>query len=334
MAEQALALVVRGTDWSETSRITTLFTREFGKVRGLAKGGRRLRSNFEIAFDLLTVCNIVFLRKGHGGLDLLIEARVAERFPHLRTDLTALNIGYYVAELLSDGTQDYDPHPALFDAALGLLRALADPLGSGANREADSSHFPSLRGGRRAAAGGESPPDASESPLPVAAQPTSTQRGEMFQPASVDRGIGNATPVPRHPQPHSRHGDGGRPQELVSAFELVWLHELGYSPQLDECAVCQRGLPVPPAESDRVAYSPEAGGVVCPSCQPAARDRRPISAPAWAALKALRPDSPAPREPTSPLPPAVRREVRQVLGQTVGFVLGRRPRMLSYLDGT
>ena len=26
--------------------------------------------------------------------------------------------GYYVAELLSDGTQDYDPHPPLLDAAL------------------------------------------------------------------------------------------------------------------------------------------------------------------------------------------------------------------------
>jgi DNA repair protein RecO (recombination protein O) len=122
MAENALALVVRGTDWSETSRITTLFTREFGKVRALAKGGRRLRSNFEIAFDLLTVCHVVYLRKAHGGLDLLIEAQVAERFPHLRTDRSALNIGYYVAELLSDGTQDYDPHPELFDAAIGTLR--------------------------------------------------------------------------------------------------------------------------------------------------------------------------------------------------------------------
>ena len=80
-AEKATALVVRGTDWSETSRITTLFTREFGKVRALAKGGRRLRSNFEIAFDLLTVCDVVYLRKAHGGLDLLTEARVVERFP-------------------------------------------------------------------------------------------------------------------------------------------------------------------------------------------------------------------------------------------------------------
>src|SRR5687767_5368134 len=126
-AERALAIVVRGTDWSETSRITTLFTREFGKVRALAKGGRRLRSNFEIAFDLLTVCDVVFLRKAHGGLDLLTEARVVERFPHLRADLEALYAGYYAAELLADGTQDYDPHAPLFDAATGFLRTLPVP---------------------------------------------------------------------------------------------------------------------------------------------------------------------------------------------------------------
>ena len=70
----------------------------------------------EIAFDLLTVCDVVFIRKGHGGLDLLTEARVVERFPHLRADLRAIYAGYYAAELLADGTQVYDPHPPLFDA--------------------------------------------------------------------------------------------------------------------------------------------------------------------------------------------------------------------------
>src|SRR5262245_12155637 len=123
-AEKALALVVRGTDWSETSRIVTLFTREFGRVRGLAKGGRRLKSGFEIAFDLLGVCHVVFLKKASGGLDLFTEAQLVERFPALRHDLPALYAGYYVAELLADGTQDYDPHPALFDAAIETLRAL------------------------------------------------------------------------------------------------------------------------------------------------------------------------------------------------------------------
>src|SRR3954453_6469120 len=123
-AEQALALVVRGTDWSETSRITTLFTREFGKVRALAKGGRRLKSNFDSAFDLLSVCRVVFLRKAHGGLDLLTEAQLAERFPALREDLQALYAGYYVAEFPADGPQAYDPPPPLFDAAVETLRGL------------------------------------------------------------------------------------------------------------------------------------------------------------------------------------------------------------------
>src|SRR5262245_1025887 len=121
-AETALALVIRTTDWSETSRIATMFSREFGKVRVLAKGGRRLKSNFEVALDLLTVCRIVLLRKSSGSLDILTEAQVAERFPALRTNLPALYAAYYVAELLAEGTQDYDPHETLFDATLAALR--------------------------------------------------------------------------------------------------------------------------------------------------------------------------------------------------------------------
>ena len=126
MPEKATALVLRTTDWSETSRIATLWTREFGKVRVLAKGGRRLKSNFESALDLLTVCSIVLLRKSSGSLDLLTEAQVVERFPQLRLDLQALYAGYYVAELLADWTEDYDPHPALFDEARETLRALGE----------------------------------------------------------------------------------------------------------------------------------------------------------------------------------------------------------------
>src|SRR5882672_9637267 len=126
-AEKAQALVLRTTDWSETSRIATLWTRELGKVRVLAKGGRRLKSNFESALDLLTVCSIVLLRKTSGSLDLLTEAQVMERFPQLRNDLAGLYAAYYVAELLGDWTEEYDPHPALFDEALASLRALGQP---------------------------------------------------------------------------------------------------------------------------------------------------------------------------------------------------------------
>jgi DNA repair protein RecO (recombination protein O) len=125
--EKATAIVLRTSDWSESSRIATLWTRELGKVRALAKGGRRLRSSFESALDLLTVCSIVLLRKSSGSLDLLTEAQVIQRFGHLRSDLTALYAAYYAAELLADWTGDLDPHPLLFDEVLTTLGDLGDP---------------------------------------------------------------------------------------------------------------------------------------------------------------------------------------------------------------
>ena len=98
-------------------------------MRVLAKGGRRLRSNFESALDLLTLCRIVLLRKSSGGLDLLTEAQVVRRFPGLTTRLPALYAGYYVAELLADWTEENDPHPHLFDEALAALGELAETAG-------------------------------------------------------------------------------------------------------------------------------------------------------------------------------------------------------------
>jgi DNA repair protein RecO (recombination protein O) len=135
--EKAQGLVLRTTDWSETSRIATLWTRELGKVRVLAKGGRRLRSAFENALDLLTLCSIVLIRKSSGGLDLLTEAQVVQRFPRLGTHLPSLYAAYYVAELLDTWTQENDPHPALFDLAVETLRGLGgavqetEPIRSG-----------------------------------------------------------------------------------------------------------------------------------------------------------------------------------------------------------
>lgn len=125
--DKAHAIVLRTTDWSESSRVATLWTRELGKVRALAKGGRRLKSMFDTALDLLTVCGIVLIRKSSGSLDLLTEAQVIRRFPRLRNDLAALYAGYYVAELLADWTQELDPHPALYDEAIATLGDLGEP---------------------------------------------------------------------------------------------------------------------------------------------------------------------------------------------------------------
>lgn len=124
-SEKATAIVLRVTEFSETSSVVTLFTREFGKVRGLAKGARRPKGPFESALDLLSLIRVVFLRKSSDSLDLLTEAKLERRFRPAGGSLSNLYAAYYVAELLNELIDDYDAHEHLFDAADATLLALA-----------------------------------------------------------------------------------------------------------------------------------------------------------------------------------------------------------------
>lgn len=123
---RCMGLVIRGADVFNTSRVFTVFTRDLGRVEGIAKGSRRLKSPFENGLDLLSICDIVILHKGNETLDLITEACLVERFGALRSDLPAMYAGCYVAELLNDLTDLHDPHPRLFDAAVITLRNLSD----------------------------------------------------------------------------------------------------------------------------------------------------------------------------------------------------------------
>ena len=123
--EKASAIVIRSVEFSETSLVVTLFTREFGKLGALAKGARRLKGPFESALDLLALCRIVFLHKSSDALDLLTEAKLLRRFRPAGHDLSGLYAGYYVAELLGALTDEDDPHPELFDLADETLAALS-----------------------------------------------------------------------------------------------------------------------------------------------------------------------------------------------------------------
>ena len=123
-AEKTTAIVLRVVEFSESSCIVTLMTREFGKITALAKGARRRKSPFEGALDLLSFSRIVFLHKKSDSLDLLTEAKLERRFKSAATDLSRLYAGYYVIELLNAMTDEGDPHMDLFDLANDVLLAI------------------------------------------------------------------------------------------------------------------------------------------------------------------------------------------------------------------
>ncbi len=149
--EKGEGILIRQVDFSESSKIVTLFTREYGKISAIAKGAKRLRGSFEAALDLLTRCNIVFIRKSSGSLDLLTEAKLIQRFQVNEKSLERLYSGYYVAELLAALTEEYDPHPQLYTEALLALDRFSsgEPLESAVLRFElmllqEIGHFPAL----------------------------------------------------------------------------------------------------------------------------------------------------------------------------------------------
>ena len=125
--EKAEAIVIRQVDFSESSRVVTFFSKEFGRFSALAKGAKRLKGPFDAALDLLSTCQIVFIRKSSGTLSLLTQAKLISRFTPVSTCLNSLYGGYYIADLLSSLTEEEDPDQRVFELAVKALDELSDP---------------------------------------------------------------------------------------------------------------------------------------------------------------------------------------------------------------
>jgi DNA repair protein RecO (recombination protein O) len=124
-AEQTTAIVLRTIEFSETSLIVTLLTRQFGRVSALAKGARRPKGPFEGSLDLLAVCRVVVIRKTNDTLDLLTEAKLHRRFRGGERSLERLYGGYYIADMLRQLlTDDHEPHPDVYDLAIQTLQQI------------------------------------------------------------------------------------------------------------------------------------------------------------------------------------------------------------------
>jgi DNA repair protein RecO (recombination protein O) len=119
------ALVLHRIDFSETSLVLTVLTRNFGKIQALAKGGRRLKGPFESALDTLAQIRVLFLQKKGDSLDLLTEAKLLRRFTVTEQNLPGLFGAFYVVELIDLLTTDNDPCPRIFDLAVAVLAQLA-----------------------------------------------------------------------------------------------------------------------------------------------------------------------------------------------------------------
>jgi len=118
-------IVLRKYDFSETSQIVSILTRDFGRLRVLAKGSRRVSKKRVPGFlDHLSRVEIVFIPKPGDQLSTLTDHEIVDDFRGLRRPLRRLAHAYLLAELFDLAAQDGQTDRPLHELAVGSLARL------------------------------------------------------------------------------------------------------------------------------------------------------------------------------------------------------------------
>ena len=122
------AICIRDLDWSETSQVVVLLTRDHGKVRGIAKGSKRQSpsslARFSGGIELLTAGQVIATTRPSTELASITEWDLQrDHFP-LRRHLRSQRLAMYAADLCNALLADEDPHPRVFALLESLLAQL------------------------------------------------------------------------------------------------------------------------------------------------------------------------------------------------------------------
>jgi DNA repair protein RecO (recombination protein O) len=106
------AIVLRRHDLGEADRILTLYTRDYGKVRAIAKGVRKLTSRKAGHVELFMRVDVL-IAQGR-DLDIVTQAQMVEAYPSLRDDLLHVSHALHFVELLDSFTEERDANRSLY----------------------------------------------------------------------------------------------------------------------------------------------------------------------------------------------------------------------------
>ena len=121
---RSAAVVIGSFPLGESDRVVTFFSRDVGRVRGVARAARRMRSRFGGSLELFTLGELVFFDTGRSDLVRIDHFDVTHPFAALRERLDTLGEAAWVVEIVARTTGERDRQPALYGLLVRALHAL------------------------------------------------------------------------------------------------------------------------------------------------------------------------------------------------------------------
>ena len=116
------AVILSRRNYGEADRLLTVYSKQYGKIRVIAKGIRRLTSRKKGSLELFNYTRM-FLAKGK-GLDIVTESEVKEDFSAWRKDLTRVGVAYHLAEVVEKLTVEGQEQEEVFRLLVLALQKL------------------------------------------------------------------------------------------------------------------------------------------------------------------------------------------------------------------
>jgi DNA repair protein RecO (recombination protein O) len=93
------AIVLKSINWRDTSKIVTLFTREEGKISVIAKGARRLKSNYQGILESINLLEVIIYISASRKLQILGQATLENTFKQIRAEYEKTGYAFALLEL-------------------------------------------------------------------------------------------------------------------------------------------------------------------------------------------------------------------------------------------
>ncbi|MCF7797028.1 MAG: DNA repair protein RecO [Lentisphaeria bacterium] len=127
MIRQAEAVVLKTINQGDTSKIATLYTREFGRLKVIAKGIRSKKSRYSGMLGITQHVHLVFYEKHNTELQLFKSSEIVKTYNTLSQDFDRLAFAQVAMEFIERAAEKSEPHPELFDLVVWILTHLDDP---------------------------------------------------------------------------------------------------------------------------------------------------------------------------------------------------------------
>jgi DNA repair protein RecO (recombination protein O) len=119
MLQKVEGIVIRTTDYGETNKIVTLYTREWGKVGVMARGAKKPNSRLSAVTQLFSY-GYFLIQKGT-GLGNMQQGELISSMRTIREDIFLTAYASYILELTDRSTEERKPNPYLFELVLQTL---------------------------------------------------------------------------------------------------------------------------------------------------------------------------------------------------------------------